>query len=421
MTRRVAFPALRCAMGSWIYYVTTMSFADVTAWLEPTREIHNSAKLADWIQRQLDTHHAKRIATYLTSQNERLFSALVVGLYGAEPEWSELRVRDPQDRIRSEDEDHLKRTLGILTFQGTERLFAIDGQHRVAGIRRAIEVDPELKSEEIALLLVAHVDSAAGRRRTRRLFTTLNKRAKRVSTADIVALDEDNGFAVVARRLVDEFPLLTRHNLVAFEGTASIKSSDKTSLTSVIGLYELATDLYPRRSHTLPRYDDFLRSRPEERAIEEVYTLTSQYWTLLSRLSPEYKQVFATPSVAQPGSFRVPTSNHLLFRPAGQRAFAGALRVLLDRYPRRSMKAAVTRLLSVDLWLQNESWHHILWDPFQQKMLSANRTLAESHLLVALGEKPRSDEARARYESLIQQKGESGETGKVASRRRRLT
>lgn len=408
MTRRLVFPSLRCAMGNWIYYVTAMTFGDVAAWLKPTREIHESTQLADWIQRQLDDQHANRIAKYLRTQSERLFNAIVVGVYGAEPEWSELRVRDPQDRISPEDEDHLKRTLGILAFQGEEHLFAIDGQHRVAGIKRAIETTASLASEEITVILVAHVDSAVGRRRTRRLFTTLNKRAKRVSKADIVALDEDNGFAVVARRLVDEFTLLNTRELVAFEGTASIKPSDQKSLTSVIGLYELAIDLYPSQSDSLPKRNEFMSTRPGEAAIKEVYDTSVEFWTLLAKRSSEYKEVFGSKAKVSPGTFRAPTNNHLLFRPAGQRAFAGALRILLDRNPSLSMPRAMSRLLELNLWLHESEWHRVLWDPLQRKMLSANRVLAESHLLAGLGEKARSADAQLRYEELIAKRDAEG-------------
>lgn len=417
MTRRLAFPSLKCTMGNWIYYVTCMSFADIAAWVRPTREIHESGKLSDWIQRQLDEQHAVRIAKYLRTDKERLFNAIVVGVYGAEPEWSELRVRDPQDKLTAADEDHLKRTLGVLTFEGTENLFAVDGQHRVAGIKRAIEDTPSLKSEELTVILVAHVDSAKGRQRTRRLFTTLNKKAKKVTKADIVALDEDNGFAVVARMLVDEFELLKGRDLIAFEGTASIQSSDVDSLTSVIGLYEIAGDLYPASSKALPDRNEFQNTRPEAAAIGEVFELNTDYWTSLSKKVPEFKSVFRAKEPQKPGEFRLPQNNHLLFRPAGQRAFAAALRILTDRKPSLSMTKAMDRLLDLDLWLHHEGWHHILWDPFQDKMLSANRGLAETHLLVSIGEEPRSKEAAERYQELIEKRKAGEFASKPKSKR----
>jgi DNA sulfur modification protein DndB len=383
-------------MGEWVYYVTCMTFTDVDDWIKRTDEIYKSAKLADWIQRQLDEKHAARIAKYLRENEERLFNSIVVGLYGADPTWAELSIADPRDELTAEQEDYLQRSMGLLRLTGHEKLFAIDGQHRVAGIKEALKTNKKIARDEISVLLVAHKDDAKGKARTRRLFVTLNNTAKKVSAADIVALAEDNGLAVVTRRLVDDFELFQKGGVIAFAGTAAIPEKDKTSITSIITLYEIAKALYPRKESGLPSKTSVLRSRPSASQLGITYAENERYWSLLAKLVPEYRQVFARTHKA--GEFRVESFNHLLFRPVGQTAFAGAVRALMD--VGREMEDAVKTLLGTELRLDAECWHYVLWDPVHKVMLK-NRAIAEALLLLQVGESARSPVITQRIEDLF--------------------
>jgi DNA sulfur modification protein DndB len=71
-------------------------------------------------------------------------------------------------------------------------MFAIDGQHRLAGMKEAVVSQPALGADEVSLVLVAHQTSKSGLERTRRLFTTLNKTARPVGKGEIIALDEND-------------------------------------------------------------------------------------------------------------------------------------------------------------------------------------------------------------------------------------
>jgi DNA sulfur modification protein DndB len=101
--------------------------------------------------------------------------------------------------------EEAKDSIGFLRLTGTEKLFAIDGQHRLSGIKHAIEHDLELSEELVPVIFVGHANTVVGMRRTRRLFTTLNKTAVPVTKRDIIiALDEDDVMAITARRLYEE-------------------------------------------------------------------------------------------------------------------------------------------------------------------------------------------------------------------------
>ncbi len=388
--RRNLFPALRCSMGSRYYYVTYLTFADVAAWIKPTTEIHDSKKLSDWIQRQLMGKHAAQIASYLKDQNERFFSAIVVGVYGGDPEWAPLDVGRPPDvasyNLTDADTEQLEASVGLLHLSGDESLFAIDGQHRVAGIKQAVQTTPSLRNEEVSAIFVGHQNTAEGLLSTRRLFTTLNKTARRVSDADRVALDEDDGYAVVTRRLIDEFGMLEKGKVIAFAPTASLPPTDERSLTTIISLYGQLKDLYsPSMTDPAIKKSSFARARPSDKAIDQVYNEACAYWQALGRHIPEVKQVFAGKLAA--GDLRKHNYNHLLMRPVGQRAFAGAVGVLKSRG--LGINRAVQKLAKVDLWIHKKAWHEILWDPIHEVMLKSP-LLAETLLLRSANEKGRS-------------------------------
>src|SRR5947207_2272968 len=85
-------PALRSTMGTWIYYTAAMRLGDVAARVRLAQDIHTSSSLNELIQRALD-RRAGDISEYLVTQKkERFFNAIVIGVYGGDPEWLDLRV-----------------------------------------------------------------------------------------------------------------------------------------------------------------------------------------------------------------------------------------------------------------------------------------------------------------------------------------
>ena len=391
MPNPAIFPALRCRMGDWIYYVTFMSFRDIKEWIHAPHEIHSSKKLSDWIQRELQLNHAQAIATYLATQPERMFNALFVGIYDGEPQWGEIHISSTLElapfEVTDDQLDNLSRSVGILYFSGEEKLFAIDGQHRVAGVKLALEQTKKnhlLNDDEITVILVGHKTDQTGRKRTRRLFTTLNKTAKRVSQTDIIALDEDNGAAIVTRRMIDKFALFRKGEVIAFNPTANISESesDSDSITSVITLYDMVKTL----ASCVDGYSKkgFIDHRPDDDLLNSVYKFCCSYWSSLKERILEYQQVFL--SKKSPSQFRQPDNNHLLFRPVGQRAFAEATAYLIKKYS-LGPDEAIKELSQADLWLQSPTWHYILWNPIEKAMISRakNRGIAKSHLLKMIG------------------------------------
>jgi DNA sulfur modification protein DndB len=212
----LTLPALRAHMGDWVYYVTFLQMEEIANRIELAEEIHPSSTLKEMIQRQI-TNRAVPIAEYLLNQPQHFFNALIVGVYGGSPNWYELAIGTNPQFDADSLPGYLEGALGILRLDGMETLFALDGQHRVEGIKQALKKNEDLKTDEVSVIFVAHRTDSEGMERTRRLFTTLNRYAKPVKKSEIIALDEDDTIAIITRELVEKYPLFREEFLFSTE------------------------------------------------------------------------------------------------------------------------------------------------------------------------------------------------------------
>ena len=130
--------------------------------------------------------------------------------------------------------DETIESLGFLTLRGDENLFALDGQHRLAGIKKAIKdgIDQD-PYDDLSVIFVAHQTTKKGLERTRRLFTTLNKTARPVSKGDIVALDEDDAMAICVRWLIEKTNLFSGRGLHLLHQTTCLLQIRQALLRSL--------------------------------------------------------------------------------------------------------------------------------------------------------------------------------------------
>jgi DNA sulfur modification protein DndB len=394
---RKAFPALRCIMGDWVYYVTFLRFFDVEFWIKKTDQIHRSEKLREMIQREL-TPRVAPIADYLIEQKERFFNSIVVGVYEGDPKWYPLEINDSPSKGKLRLDHDAATSIGVLVFNGEEKLFAIDGQHRVEAIKEALKKDPNLAEEDISAIFVSHKKDENGRKRTRRLFSTLNKYAKPVSKGEIVALDEDDAYAIVTRRLVEEFDLLKsginkETGFVNFSKTAPLRPNDQTSLTSILALYEIVQNIHIPVKNSQER-QQMLRLKircPSDKKIDmmvdEIYQEQVKYWQLLRKHFIPYMKLFdSKPENHIAGKYRTPNGGHLLFRPAGQILFSRVVRILMDR--NQEMEDVIILLSEkVPMELDKTPWKYTFWNPDLLKInTKTKKVLLESIILHCAGE-----------------------------------
>ena len=380
-------PALRARTGDWVYYIGYMKMRDVAQRISIAKELHSSESLRDLLQREL-TKRRTEIATYLLTQKQRFFNAIVVGSFGGNPQWNELTIKQPEF-ASSELPDNLEGVMGILMLDGTEKLFAIDGQHRIAGIRLAIKESTALEDEEICVIFVAGITQEyrdkdpVGFERTRRLFTTLNRYAKPVSKRDIIALDEDDIVAIVTRLLVEEYALL--QNKISVRQTKSIQITDRRSITTIVTLYD-ALDIYLQADSTSREWKRFKRSRPSDEQVEMFLNKSRLLWDLLAQNFPPIDEVLNHSVEDEVASnYRHEYGGHLLFRPIG---FLLVVRVIQFFVTvKLEIQDAVQLVARAPMELSNTPWSGILWDAVNKRMLTTpeNQKAAFKLLVYSLG------------------------------------
>lgn len=358
-------PALRAKMGDRWFYVATMTFGEIAAAVQPVPELPADATLKMWIQRKLRPERTGEIAEYLATQKQRFFNALVLGIYGGEPEWQPVAVKENL-RIKDHELDERQaNSFGMIHLSGAENIFAIDGQHRVEGIRAAVALNKKLAREEQTVIFIAHHETEAGRERTRRLFATLNGYARPISEREIVAISEDNAFAKSTRRLVEEYTGLGVH-FVSLAPATDIKPNEKSCITTIVGLYRLTQFVSPS---LLRRRMKKLKDGPSSQSeVDEIFEASSAYWDALKKHVPEIRKVCASnPKEELAANYRHADGGHLLFRPKGMEAFARASRILMDRGD--TVDKAVAKLVKAPLDLTHPLWREVLWRPESKRML----------------------------------------------------
>ena len=393
------FPALRARMGDRWYYVTTMTFAEVAKWIRPIDEIEERKEFKTWLQRVIRPERKEQIAAYLLNQPQRFFNAVVAGLYGGEPEWVPVELGDSVtvgDLTLGERE---RTAYGVIKLSGAEQIFAIDGQHRVVGIREALRQDPTLADEEITVLFVGHRMTDEGRERTRRLFTTLNKYAKPVSPAELIALNDDDAFAIVTRRLIDEYPGLGS-SFVPLTPTANLAVGDRRSLTSVIALYEIVrTIALPIGSRQRKLWEN---GPPEPGNVQAVQKAAVAFWDSLKARVPAIRAIMkSAPDQEVASAYRTEQGGHVLFRPAGLQAFVKATRHAVDCGA--TISHAVSVLAEAPLDLAKPPWNGVLWNASTQTMILKYGKLAPNLFLYMAGQAttPKSYPLRQEYRRVL--------------------
>lgn len=291
-----------------------MTGAELKDRVMTSKDIRESKALEDYLQRDLKPRVSK-IATYIQKRNDRFFNSIILGVFDALPEWIQLDLRSLAATLGTNDSEHLEDTIGVLVFSGGEKMFAIDGQHRVEGIKLAHGSHNKfLDSDQYSVLMVAHVDDSKGKVRTRRLFCDINKNAVAVSEGDKVIIDEDDICAIVTRRIFAEYHEFGNGKEIAVserkEVLTTVDSSGKTHqhFTSLLALYTVAKKLKPLCARA--KGSSLLTSEN----IEELRLAMEEFFDFIFQVIPSYSLYFK--GKAALATLRKENRN-LLFRPIG--------------------------------------------------------------------------------------------------------
>lgn len=398
---RMYLPALRGFLGDWTYYSCLMPMGEIATRVSFAEDLHKNKRLSELIQRELEKTRAKQISRYLRTQKERFFNSLVIAVYGGDPAWHRVGGLTPLKRsIDPEDiPADVRDSLGLLSFSGEEKLFAVDGQHRLAGIKQAVREQESLKSEELSIVVIAHKNTPEGLERTRRLFTTLNKTAKPVVKGQIIALDEDDVMAICVRRLVESHPFFDGDR-VAYTATNNLPKSNQTSLTTIGNLYDVLKILF--KDVMGAKIQDLMFNRPEVAKLDEYYDIACTYFDFLGMHFPDIAEFF---DALNPSNMvqlhRLATPGSVLYRPIGLTVFTEVIASISDL---DSLEEGVQLASKLPQGLNEVPFTGVIWNESREKMIPQGRALARDLLRFMLGRYDKgSKQLGARYGKALEQ------------------
>jgi DNA sulfur modification protein DndB len=372
-------PTLRGFIGDWTYYTCLMKLSDVAERVDFADRLLGNSNLSKLVQRELKGGRREQISNYLISQDQRFFGSLVVASIGGDPEWFQLsKIENNIYGSLQKLPEEVFVSLGILKLTGGESLFALDGQHRLSGIQKAIVDKPALRSEEVSVILVAHKDTLSGMERSRRLFTTLNKKSVPVRIGEVIALDEDDVMAIVTRRLVREHPLFMGLK-VSGSVTSNIPISDKKALTTLATLYSILKTLFlkVRRTHDVKMLEgESAKGILTYEHHEEYYRYAERFFKLMVKYYPELAAYMAASSdelEALVFPLRNFEGGHILFRPVGFKAVVESISVLSETH---SLERSIKLVSTCPSELGEAPFRDVLFRPSDHKVLHKGVSLA---------------------------------------------
>lgn len=384
----IDIPAIRGTLGELTYYTATFTFRQIAERVKPAdEELHTSKSLREQLQRALSDNH-KSITEYILTQKEHFFNALVLAVYNGDPTWNELEFEYNGIRHYS---------MGFLHLNGEERIFPVDGQHRVEGIKSALNTNPELENETITVIFIGHHNTRDGKEKTRRIFSTLNRYAKPVSLGDIIALDEDDIVAISTRDLLENCPLFMNENVkIDKKSSKALADNDDKSFTSLITLYDTNKIIYTyykssydhqKKIYNGKKITELLKFRPSQQEIDDFYSYLLDFWALFIKTFPGVKSfVDNCHNEKAASNYRNKETGGLLyFRPVAlpkliKAIFETKIRLLIE------LDEVIENFSKIEFSISKKPWTNLLWDAKTQTMVMKYKTYI-SYMLIYLYKK----------------------------------
>ena len=387
------YPALCSRMGTWNYYVVKMSARELSQNVMYASEVHEDKTLDEAIQRTLEESRVKKdIVEYLKRQPHRFFSSIVVAALEGDPVFYPVEVTEDPRFALFHDDRRLNEAFGVLKFDGTQKYYALDGQHRLSAIKTLLtQNDPTsggapngFEDDEFSVIvIVPSQEDSNFMQKYRRLFSNLNRYAKPMDQATNIIMDEDDTFAILTRRLITENAFFQSAGRQQESRRIKTKKGKNLTIkdpyfTSIETLYEMNIELLssserisngwgPIREESTD-LATFKKFRPSEEYIDSLYDELVIYWEALLTEIPVLQ--------CEPTKMRVHNhlnretedeTDHLLFWPIGQQMLAEIARELLNQRLHdpenptlETVQFALKGLSQLEWRLHQAPWVHFL-------------------------------------------------------------
>ncbi|MBP5971620.1 DGQHR domain-containing protein [Brasilonema sp. CT11] len=390
-------------------------------------------------QRPLDWSRQAPLVQYLAARKNHKFPPVLVVINQMWVDNPKATEWDRQERAKKSttnftplDKDG---KVGLLNISEDDvTIYALDGQHRLMGVQGLMEllktsklqrykkdktaddtfitvsnlieqyqVDPaylqSLAKEKIGIEFICAV--AAGetriqaRRRVRSIFVHVNLMAAPLTKGQLAQLNEDDGFAIVARKIATSHPLFEQRqdrNPRVNWNSATV-AANSTVLTTLQALQDMSERYLGQKfPHWKPLEKGLIPMRPENDELEQGIEEFRKLFDCLANL-PSYQLLEEedTPQLRRFSFEKDGGEGNMLFRPVAQVALAQALGILVFKKG-FLLTDIFKKLRKFDqqggfsgMEYPQSLWYGVLYDPNKKRVQVAGRDLAARLLIYILG------------------------------------
>lgn len=359
-TKKIHLPSLRGSFGEWNYFSTVMKVKDIVEnnrviTVPESKELYTK-NINQILQREIDTTRIDKIKEYLLRSRERFFSSLIVAIHKGDPQWAdfdlERQYRIDNDLVGIKDVEFIQNKIGILSLDGNEEIFVLDGQHRLLGLRKGFSERKTIGEDELSLIIIIHQSNL--KEKTRRLFTVLNRYAVSIKPAEKVILEEDDAAAILTRKLVQEHEVFLLDNAVSATKLFNLSSNDISNFTTLVCLYEI--------NKLIIDFDKLYKSkviiRPSDKVLASLYVRIVEYWNFFFSKFPSVVKFIKGQNVPKNFIRNKKNGGSLLLRPEGQLLFARVYREFEGSKKLRVFKKNVSK---IDFNISKFPWKYVFW------------------------------------------------------------
>lgn len=385
----VTRPCIVGTMGSTKYYETTMTGRELASSVRPAKESDQwtSDDIEERMQREFNTKRIKdELAPYLAQHEDRFFGSIIVLVPDGSIEFEPLEdiVTQPLKAAYRES----AKQIGFLTIDKGE-LIALDGQHRLLAFREVVgggitgDFAGVVGDDEVCVIFIEFQNSV----KTRRIFNKVNRHAKPTGRSDNIITSEDDGNAIVARRLLGVDAVLANREINGqkeelVDWRSNTLGQHSRRLTTLSAVYDTVKDILTE--HNFEGFDDKKAVvAPPAALLDSATQLVTEWWEAILDMQV-FKDALADMASVAEARYDGSNKSSLLLRPVGQVAFVkGLLKAVARSEGKLTVEAATKRADKIDWSTPATSiWTNTIVKP-DQKMVARREVQELAGELVA--------------------------------------
>ena len=345
----ITFPVIRGIQANQVYYVAMWTYGMMK---RVTIFDDSEMESFDRIQRNLNSKRIPEIKEYiLANRNSYVFSALTASI----------------DQNVAFEPMTPGSGVGQLKVPLSSQFVINDGQHRRKAILEAMNDDPTLANETIAVVFFVNTDT----KRSQQMFADLNGKGVKTGKAIDTLFDHRSHFANLGRDLVKVSPILRR--TTEYEKTSlALRSKKLFTYSNIIGANM-----------------ELMKGAVSTKDLGEDLMLCREFWEEVAKNFPEWKYVAdetLTASEVRDNSIA----------PSGVAMHAiGRVGNALLTYKRQDWKAYIGKLKQIDWSRTNSDWENRVIIRYKISKSTTSILLASAYIKRKIGLEPDANELAA--------------------------